>query len=421
MAFAFEMDHTLLLGLVSMLVLLFCSAMVSGAEVAFFSLSQRELQASLGVNDAKAKLISSLLERPKKLLATLLIAYNFIHLSVILLFFFVAKDLWTKMGPAVLQWAGQLLLAVLLLLLAAKVLAKIAARRNKLRFAQLLVYPIWQLDKLLSPIVLPINSWAYSKHSKSKAVVLDPPVSSFEFIGKEQVLGDSQKILQGIVAFGNTDSKGVMSPRIDIFALDISDSFSAVYSKIIAKGFSRVPVYKDNIDQIVGLLFVKDLLPYINEADFDWTTLLREPFFVPENKKLGELLRDFQRRKSHLAIVVDEYGGTSGLVCLEDIIEEIVGEISDEYDDAQFNFSKIDDKNYIFEGKIYLKDFYKIIEVEQQVFEERKGEAETLGGLILEVLGKIPQKGQKIVFGSCTFVIESADRKRIKQIKVTIE
>jgi gliding motility-associated protein GldE len=232
---------------------------------------------------------------------------------------------------------------------------------------------------------------------------------------------EEQKILEGIVSFGNTDTKQVMSPRIDIFALEITEPFSEIFPKISEKGYSRIPVYRDNIDHVEGVLFVKDLIPHINKKEFDWKTLIREPFFVPENKKLDNLLKDFQSMKSHLAIVVDEYGGTSGLVSLEDVIEEIVGDISDEFDDENINYSQIDDKNFLFEGKINLKDFYRIIEVDEVLFEERKGEAETLAGFILEILGNFPKKGQKIHFDICRFTIETVDKKRIKQIKVTLE
>ena len=212
-----------------------------------------------------------------------------------------------------------------------------------------------------------------------------------------------------------------MSPRIDIFALEINAPFSEILPKVIDKGYSRIPVYEDNIDTIKGVLFVKDLIPYINSEDFDWKTLLREPFFVPENKKLDDLLKDFQSMKSHLAIVVDEYGGTSGLVSLEDVIEEIVGDISDEFDDENINYSQIDEKNFLFDGKINLKDFFRIISVDEDLFENRKGEAETLAGFILELLGNFPKKGQKVTFENCLFTIVIVDKKRIKQIKVTID
>jgi gliding motility-associated protein GldE len=237
----------------------------------------------------------------------------------------------------------------------------------------------------------------------------------------EDTTTEEQKILEGIVSFGNTDTKQVMSPRIDVFALEIEETFAEIFPKIIDKGYSRIPVYRESIDHIEGILFVKDLIPHINKKEFEWSKLMREPFFVPENKKLDDLLKDFQRLKSHLAVVVDEYGGTSGLVSLEDIIEEIVGDISDEFDDENINFSQIDEKNFLFEGKINLKDFYRIVDVDEVTFENRKGEAETLAGFILEILGNFPKKGQKIHFSNVYFTIEVVDKKRIKQLKVTIE
>jgi len=215
---------------------------------------------------------------------------------------------------------------------------------------------------------------------------------ALELTSSEETSHDEQKILEGIVSFGNTDTKQVMSPRIEIFGLEITESFQEICIKIIEKGYSRIPVYRDNIDQIEGILFVKDLLPHIDKSKFEWQSLLREAFFVPENKKLDNLLKDFQSMKSHLAIVVDEYGGTSGLVSLEDVIEEIVGDISDEFDDDDINYSQLDSQNFIFEGKINLKDFYRILDCDESIFESQKGEAETLAGFILEVLGNFPKK-----------------------------
>ena len=231
---------------------------------------------------------------------------------------------------------------------------------------------------------------------------------------------EEQKILEGIVTFGNTEVRQVMSPRIDIFALEKEETFSEIMPKIVEKGYSRIPVYHESIDQIEGVLFIKDLIPFIDEKDFEWQKLMREPFFIPENKKLDNLLKEFQGMKNHLAIVVDEYGGTSGLVSLEDILEEIVGDISDEFDDENIIFSKIDDKNYIFEGKISLKDFYRILDISGSDFEEGKGEAETLAGFVLEISGNFPKKNQKITFGTYMFTVESIDVRRIKQIKVTL-
>ena len=233
---------------------------------------------------------------------------------------------------------------------------------------------------------------------------------------------EEKKILEGIVSFGNIDTKQVMSPRIDVFALNQEMEYAKIIPEIIEKGFSRIPVYEDSIDKVIGILYVKDLLPYINHKNFDWLTLIRKPYFVPENKKLDDLLNDFKDKKNHLAIVVDEYGGTSGLISLEDIIEEIVGDISDEFDDEDLVFSKLDDTNYIFEGRTLLKDFYKVLKLENTVvFENKKGDAETIAGLLLEISGNFPRRGDVVTLEKYTFKIESLDKKRIKRVKLTID
>jgi putative hemolysin len=423
--FAYAIDTDLVFGFAGIFALLFCSAIVSGAEVALFSLSQKDIDETLNENVSKGKIISDLLEKPKKLLATLLVANNFINIGVVILFSFVGKNLFAAVNSAILKFILEVIVVTFLLLLFGEVLPKVYASRNNIKFAKLIAYPVAALDKLLSPISLPmrkITIYLHNKLGKQKTNFSVNQLSqALELTDSDETTSDEQKILEGIVSFGNTDTKQVMSPRIDIFALEIDESFSVICPKIIEKGYSRIPVYRDNIDQIEGVLFVKDLLPHINTSEFDWKSLLREPFFVPENKKLDNLLKDFQSMKSHLAIVVDEYGGTSGLVSLEDVIEEIVGDISDEFDDDNINFSQIDDKNYLFEGKINLKDFYRIIDVDEELFEIKKGEAETLAGFILEILGNFPKKDQKISFENCQFTVEAVDKKRIKQIKVTIE
>ncbi|OYU80231.1 MAG: magnesium/cobalt efflux protein [Flavobacterium sp. BFFFF1] len=421
----FVIDTNLLLGFAGIFILLFCTAIVSGAEVAFFSLSQNDLDNAAGKHPEKARLISRLLERPKKLLATLVVANNFINIGVVILFSYIGQSLFEAIASKALKFALDVVFVTFLILLFGEVLPKVYANRNNIKFAIWIARPIFVLDKLLTPISMPMRSvtlWMQEKLGKQKSnFSVDQLSQALELTSSEETSTEEQKILEGIVSFGNTDTKQVMSPRIDIFALEIEESFEDVLQKVKEKGFSRIPVYRDNIDQIEGVLFVKDIIPYIDERDFDWTTLLRKPFFVPENKKLDNLLKDFQSMKSHLAIVVDEYGGTSGLVSLEDIIEEIVGDISDEFDDENINFSQIDDKNFLFEGKIYLKDFYRLVDVDEAIFEDRKGEAETLAGLILEILGNFPKKGQKIHFGAYVFTIESVDKKRIRQVKVTLD
>ena len=423
--FAYVIDSNVVFGFTGIVILLFCSALISGAEVALFSLSQKDIDKTVQENNSKGKIIVKLLEKPKKLLATLLVANNFINISIILLFSFVGRTIFSGVTAPLLKFILEVLTATFLILLFGEVLPKVYASRNNIKFAKLIVYPIAFLDKLLSPISLPMRAvtiYLHNKLGKQKTnFSVDQLSQALELTASDETSTEEQKILEGIVSFGNTDTRQVMSPRIDIFALEIDESFSVICPKIIEKGFSRIPVYRDNIDQIEGVLFVKDLLPHINTNEFDWKSLLREPFFVPENKKLDNLLKDFQGMKRHLAIVVDEYGGTSGLVSLEDVIEEIVGDISDEFDDENINFSQIDDKNYLFEGKINLKDFYRIIDVDEELFEIKKGEAETLAGFILEILGNFPKKNEKISFENCLFIIESVDQKRVKQIKVTIE
>ncbi|MFM9824931.1 gliding motility-associated protein GldE [Flavobacterium sp.] len=423
--FDYIIDLNTVVDFIAIFVLLFCSALVSGAEVALFSLSQKDIDETLQNHPSKGEIISNLLEKPKKLLATLLIANNFINIGVVILFSFIGNNLFLTIKPPILKFSIEVILVAFLILLFGEVLPKVYASRNNKKFSRLIAPVISSLVKILSPVSFPLRlmtKYLHKKLGKQKSNFSVEQLSqALEMTDSDETSSEEQKILEGIVTFGNTDTKQVMCPRMDIFAIEIEEPFKVIYSKIVEKGFSRIPVYRDNIDQIEGVLFVKDLLRHIDKEEFDWNSLIREPFFVPENKKIDNLLKDFQSMKSHLAIVVDEYGGTSGLVSLEDIIEEIVGDISDEFEVENLSFTKIDDKNFLFEGKINLKDFYRIINVNEELFESTKGEAETLAGFVLEILGNFPKKNQKILFKNCVFNIESVDNKRIKQIKVTIE
>ena len=418
-------DTNLLFGIIAIVFFLLCSAMVSASEVALFSLSQQDLNTLSEEDSSKANLISKLLQRPKKLLATILVANNFSHIGVVIVFSFVGNNIFSAIESPVLKFVVEVILITFLILLFGEVLPKIYASRNNIQFSKFVANPLSILDKLLSPISFPMRAISVYLHEKlgrqKSNISVDQLSQALGLTSTEDTTSEEQKILEGIVSFGNTDTKQVMSPRIDIFALEMEETFAEIYEKIVDKGYSRIPVYRDSIDHIEGVLFVKDLIPHINKKEFDWIKLIREPFFVPENKKLDDLLKEFQSKKSHLAIVVDEYGGTSGLVSLEDIIEEIVGDISDEFDDENLNYSQIDDKNFLFEGKINLKDFYRIVDVDEEIFEISKGEAETLAGFILEILGNFPKKGQKIHFTNVHFTIEAVDKKRIKQLKVTLE
>jgi len=419
------LDTNVLFGFMAIFVLLSGSALVSAAEVAFFSLTPKDIDECRNAKPTVANTIVSLLEKPKKLLATLVVANNFINIGVVILFSVIGQNLFAAISSPILKFVVEVVVVTFFILLFGEVLPKIYASRNNVRFACFFAYPLSILDKLLSPISIPMRSVTVFLHKKlgkqKSSFSVDQLSQALELTSSEGTSQHEQKILEGIVSFGNTDTKQVMSPRIDVFALEIEESFSEIMEKITEKGFSRIPVYRDNIDQIEGVLFVKDLIPHISKNDFEWTTLLRDPFFVPENKKLDDLLKDFQSMKSHLAIVVDEYGGTSGLVSLEDVIEEIVGDISDEFDDENINYSQIDDKTFLFEGKISMKDFYRIVDADEELFEESKGEAETLAGFILEILGNFPKKGQKINFDKYRFTIEAVDKKRVRQIKVIIE
>jgi putative hemolysin len=425
LSFLATIDTKLLFGSVGIVFFLFSSAMVSAAEVALFSLTSKDLNTLATEDSLKANVITKLLQRPKKLLATILIANNFSHIGVVIIFSFVGKSLFSALVNPVLKFTAEVILVTFLILLFGEVLPKVYASRNNLKFSKFIARPLLVLDQVLSPVSLPMRAvtvYLHEKLGKQKTnISVDQLSQALELTSTDDTSSEEQKILEGIVSFGNTDTKQVMSPRIDVFAIEIEETFAEIYPKIVDKGYSRIPVYRESIDQIEGVLFVKDLLPHLHKKEFDWKKLMREPFFVPENKKLDDLLKDFQRLKSHLAVVVDEYGGTSGLVSLEDVIEEIVGDISDEFDDENISYSQIDEKNFLFEGKINLKDFYRIVEVDEDAFESKKGEAETLAGFLLEILGNFPKKGQKIHFSTVYFTIEGVDKKRIKQLKVTLE
>jgi gliding motility-associated protein GldE len=399
--------------------------LISGAEVAFFSLTRTDIDNGLEQNPKAFHIISRLLERPKKLLATILVANNFINIGIVILFAYLGEFVFYNIEFFWIRFIFEVVIVTFLILLIGEIIPKIYASRNRLKFAVFMAIPVKVIDVLFSPLSLPMRHFTIFIHNKlgrqKSNISVDQLSHALELTSKTDTTKEEHKILQGIVSFGNTDTKQVMKPRIDIFALSTDQKYSEIIPEIIENGYSRIPVYKDSIDTVIGILYVKDLLPYIDRKQFDWITLIREPFFVPENKKLDDLMVEFQSKKVHLAVVVDEYGGTSGLVSLEDVIEEIVGDISDEYDDDDLVYTKIDDKNFMFEGKTPLKDFYKIINLEDEsAFEDQKGEAETIAGFILEVSGTFPRRNSKINFRNYVFTIEAFDKKRIKQVKFTI-
>ena len=418
-------DVTAVFSFALLFLLLLCSALISGAEVALFSLNIGDIQEGLDQKSKRTEIISMLLKRPEKLLATILVANNFINIAIVILFAFLGDFMFGSLANPQIKFVVKVVVVTFLILLFGEILPKIYASRNNLKFATFMAYPLRVLDVILSPISLPMRSVTLGIHNKlgkqKSNLSVDQLSQALELTSQEDTTSEEHKILKGIVSFGNTDTKQVMRPRIDIFALNIEQKYSEIMPEIIANGYSRIPVYRDNVDTIKGILYVKDLLPFIDRTQFDWTTLLREPFFVPENKKLDDLMAEFQEKKVHLAVVVDEYGGTSGLISLEDIIEEIVGDISDEFDDDDLTYSKLDDNNYVFEGKTALKDFYKVIKAEDDtIFEDNKGEAETIAGFVLEISGSFPKLNSKINFKNYVFTIEALNKKRIKLVKFTI-
>lgn len=432
--FMAQLDLMSLTAIIFFIVLLFCSALISGTEVAFFSLSKTDI-IKISDESKEQNPVVLLLQNPSKLLATILITNNFINILIVLIFaslgevFFKEQNLsLTIIGftipSSVVKFSIEVVLVTFFILLFGEVLPKVYASRRALRFCNLMCRPLQFLTFFLTPLSSPlinltniIEKKLGSKNSNFSVEILS---KALELTSEGSTTKEEQKILEGIVSFGNTETVQIMKPRIDIFALSYEESYDEVLKKILNNGYSRNPVYKDSIDNIVGVLYSKDLLGFLDKKGFKWQKLLREPFFVPENKKLDDLLVEFRERKNHLAIVVDEYGGTSGIVTLEDVIEEIVGEINDEFDTDDLSYSKIDANNYIFDGKITIKDFCKVLDdTKEEKFEEYKGESETIAGFILEISGKFPKIGEKINFDIYTFTIEALDRKRIKQLKVT--
>ena len=421
-----SLDTSLVLGIILFLALLLCSALISGSEVALFSLSQTEINRELDEKSNSIEIVSNLLQNPQKLLATILVANNFINIGIVILFAYLGDTIFGAIHPTWLKFVLEVGVVTFLILLFGEILPKVYASRNNVKFSKFMAIPLNVLDKLITPVSMPMQSLTKAINNKLRGqktnISVDQLSQALELTSEEDTTKEEHKILQGIVSFGNTDTRQVMQPRIDLFALDKTLKYSEIIPEIIKKGYSRIPVFEDNVDHVIGILYVKDLLPYINEKEYNWTSLLREPFFVPENKKLDDLMVEFQEKKVHLAVVVDEYGGTSGIVSLEDIIEEIVGDISDEFDDDQLIYSKLDEDNFVFEGKTNLKDFYRIIKLDDdEVFENNKGESETIAGFVLEISGSFPRINSKIKFENYVFKIESIDSKRIKRIKVTIK
>ena len=406
-----------------LVLLLFCSAMVSGSEVAFFSLSSDEIEDCNDSNRSAELNIVRLLDKPKSLLATILILNNLINVAIVTLSTYATWQYYGKSTEGTLI-ASLTAVITITILFFGEILPKqyaihhslIFARRTSgvLNFASTLLRPFAALLMSLSSVVekrLEKKGYVVSVAELNQALEITT--------SNETTTAEEKGILKGIVNFGTLSVKQVMRSRLDITAIEIESDFHELMDRINKCGFSRIPIYRETVDSIEGVLYVKDLLPYLeHEESFDWQRLLHKGFFVPESKKIDMLLKEFQEKRVHMAIVVDEYGGTSGLITLEDIIEEIVGEINDEFDDNDVHYNKLDDNTYIFEGRTSLNDFCKIIEEDGSLFENVKGESESLGGLILEIHSKLPRAGEKIYFDNYVFTVVAVDNKRIKRIRV---
>jgi putative hemolysin len=415
-------------GILAIIVLLLGSAMASGAEVAFFSLGPNQLHELRLKEDKADKAVLHLLEMPKHLLATLLISNNFFNVAIVIISTYVTNSLFDfSQFPYWLAFLIQVVVVTSLILLFGEVMPKVYATRNSIKLARILAGPLRILMKIFYPLssLLVRSTNLIDRRISRKAynVSISELSDAIELTSGKNTPDEERKILQGIVKLGDIEVKEIMKSRVDVTAVDISINYKELLELIVEAGYSRIPAYEDSFDHVKGIVYIKDLLPHLDrEDDFNWVELLRDAFFVPENKKINDLLQEFQEKKIHLAVVVDEYGGTSGIVTLEDIIEEIVGEISDEHDEPSddFEYSKLDDYNFIFEGKTSLNDFYKILEIDDELFDEVRGDADSLAGLILELMEKMPEKDEQVSYRQFTFTVKSVDKRRIKRVLVTL-
>jgi putative hemolysin len=413
----------LLTNAIIFILLLISSGLVSGSEVAFFSLNSDDISSMDEKSDKRVTKAIHLVESPKNLLSTVLILNNLINIGIVTLTTFLAWNLFGLGATGIVVILVQTIGVTFAIVFFGEIVPKVYATKAKVEFSLMMAPSIYFFSILLKPItafLMSMSNFIEKRiEKKGYSLSVDELNQALEITG-EDTSEEEKDILKGIVNFGTLSVKQVMQSRMDITAVEIETDFHELMDKINKSGYSRIPVYRETIDSIEGILYIKDLLPHVEkDENFAWASLIRKGFFVPENKKVDTLLKDFQKKRVHMAIVVDEYGGTSGLVTLEDLIEEIIGEINDEFDDAEdFYFKELDANTYIFEGKISLNDFCKKLDLDAQIFDEVKGESESLGGLLLELNSNFPKNGSKIYFGSFEFTILAVDTKRIKKVKV---
>ena len=406
-----------LIFVIILLLLLLCSALISASEVAYFSLSPSQLKYLEDNGYEKAR---NLQQKPNRLLATILISNNFVNVAIVVLSTYLVNSLFDFSAYPTLGFIIQVIVVTFVILLAGEIIPKLYANRSQLNMVIFMAGPLTFLSRLfrpLSALLIGSTSIISKRMDKKDNLSIDQLSKALE-LTKDTAINEEKDILEGIVRFGNIDAVDIIRPRINVIAIDGSSSYQQVKEIITEHGYSRMPVYEENLDNITGILYVKDLLQHLDEKeDFRWQTLIRPAYFVPETKKINDLLEEFQTKKVHLAIVVDEYGGTTGIVTMEDIIEEIVGDINDEYDEQEIVYTRDKNRAYIFEASTLLNDFYKITDIEEDSFQEVEGDADTLAGLILEIKGELPHKDEVITYKEHQFKVLEVDNRRIKKIQ----
>jgi gliding motility-associated protein GldE len=417
-------NSTTFLGLVVLVILLFFSAMVSGSETAYFSLKPADLHWLENSEDESSKIVLLHRENPKTLLATILIANNLVNVAIVILSSFLTQSLFLFSESPIVTFMVQIVAITSLILLIGEIIPKVIANKNPLRLALLMSRPLRILISVFKPLsyllVSSTNIIDKRLNRRMKHISISDLSDAIDITTDEQALPEEKQMLKGIATFSEKEARSIMKSRVNITAIDINAPFKELLELIINSGFSRIPAYDGSFDKVIGILYIKDLLPFLNQNELDWKSLIRPAFFIPENKKINDLLQEFRHKKIHMAIVVDEYGGTSGLLTLEDIIEEIVGDISDEFDkvpDDDF-YEEIDENTTVFEAQTSLLDFCKVMKLDEHYFEDVQGESDTLAGLLLEIEGRIPEQGLTIKCKEFSFEITDADARRIKEIKV---
>ena len=418
----FTFVHVITLLVIALL--LGASAFMSASEVGFFSLTPHHRNEMESSNDEADRGVLKLLEQPEYLLATILISNNFVNVAIVILSAFFIDSLFDFSQIPMLKFVIQTGVITFLLLLFGEIMPKVYATQNPLKMTRKAYKTFGLLNKILKPFskILVNSTHVVNKRLAKRRhnnLSIDELSEALELTTEAN--NEEKEILKGIVNFGNTTVDGVMTSRLDMVTVDLKTPYSEVLNTVIELGYSRIPVLQDSQDNIRGILYIKDLLPHLTKTNsFKWQSLIRPAFFVPETKKIDDLLRDFQKNKIHVAIVVDEFGGTLGMITMEDILEEVVGDISDEYDEDEALYTKIDDTTYLFEAKIQLNDFFKVTNIESDIFEDKTDEVDTLAGLLLELKGDIPSLSEQITFGDYTFEILAVDNRRIQKVKLYI-